>query len=116
MAPHRDDPFQLEAAVDVIEHYVRTTADRAGIVELLVHCLESGRLATEAYGDLFSEFYDTMLEVAERCADELWDQSELIEVHRERLGTVLRAASRVGWGYGDALYDILGQVLCDEDA
>ncbi len=67
VAPHHDDPFQLPAALDVIEHYSAATSDRRGTIELLVHCLECGNLASEAYGDLFSEFYETIGEVAWRC-------------------------------------------------
>ena len=114
VSPRHDQPFQLSAALDVIDHYWVTTSDRVGKVELLVHCLESGNLASEAYGDLFSEFYETMAEVAWQCADELADDAALLETVRPRVEAILESASHMGCRHAEALDQALGPVVWDD--
>ena len=115
VAPHHDDPFQLGGALEVIDHYETATSDRAGTIELLIHCLECGSLAIEAYGDLFSEFYDTMIEVAQRCSDELAAEVGSHEPLLPRIEAILAAASRTGWGYEDALHGAFEQLDWETD-
>jgi len=98
--------IQLEAALELIEHYERHPADRRGTVDLLVHYLEAGNDAIRAYGDLYEEYYDSMIGVAQRCVDAL--DAELTDEFLPRLRTVLAGAAGVGWGYEDMLFEIIG--------
>ncbi len=88
VAPGPEDSFQLEAAEELVERYERQTADRRGAVDLLVHCLESGNQAIDVYGDLFEEFYSTMIEIAHRCAGLVEADDDLLQEFRPRLHAV----------------------------
>lgn len=112
VAPGPDDPIQLEAALELIEHYERQTADRRGTVDLLVHYLEAGNDAIRAYGALYEEYCDSMIGVAQRCVDAL--DAELTDEFLPRLRRVVAGAAGVGWGHEDMLFEIIGQLDWDE--
>jgi hypothetical protein len=115
VAPGGDDPFQLDAALDIVEHYTRQTGDHQGTMELLVAFLESGNSAIEAYGDLFSEFYEAMVDATWRCCEALEDGPSLIDQFRPRLEALLPTANLAGRGYDEALGEVLAQLDWDDD-
>jgi|GEM_PF-2193181 len=115
VAPGPDDPFQLDAAEELIAHYQLQTRDLRGTADLLLHCLESGNQAINAYGDLFEEFYSTMIKLAYCCADLVEADDRLLQEFRPRLQAVVAGASGVGWGYEDMLFEALVAVALDEE-
>jgi hypothetical protein len=115
IAPGPDDPFQLEAVFDVLDLHAAKTGDRPGTIELTVHCLECEQQAMAAYGDLFSEFYDTLLQVAERCCEEMDEAPELKASYRTRIEALVSAASRVGYWYGEGLYEVFAQLSWEDE-
>lgn len=113
--PGADEPFQLEAALDIVEHYRAQTRDPRGTVDLLIHCLESGNEASLAYGDLFEEFHETMAEVADRCGDALEANPDLVVAFLPRLQAAVADAAGGGWGPDDVLVELLDRVTQDEE-
>lgn len=114
VSPGPDEDFQLEAAVDVIDHYEESTGDRAGAIELMVYFLECACLALQAYGDLFTEFYDAVSDVAHRCSDALADEPALLKALRPRLDAVVAGAAPDGH-CADLLHEALCQLESDGD-
>ena len=108
--PGADEPFQLEAALDIVDRYRAQTLDLHGTVDLLVHCLESGNEASLAYGDLFEEFHGVMAEAADRCGDALEANPELVVAFLPRLQAILAGTPGGGWGPEDVLEELLDRI------
>ena len=117
IAPGPDDSMLLDEALELLDAYQAEAGDDAGLVELCVHGLETGGDAIAAYGSLFSDFYDTMLDVAVRCVDLLNKaEGDLASSYARRLQAVQSAANEADYGYGDRLWDVLAELdgFCEE--
>lgn len=79
---------------------------------MMVCYLECACLALHAHGDLFTEVYDAVSDVAHRCADALMDEPTLLEALRPRLDAVVADAASDGH-CADVLQEALGQLEAD---
>ena len=98
----------------LIRDYRKGTGDLPGTAELMVTFQEQGMLFTMEYGDINERFYDSLLSGMNDLITVLTkDAPELFPAFRDRLIEIVRRVfGRVGWGYGDGLYETVSEI-CD---
>jgi hypothetical protein len=96
----------------VINTYRKATGDIAGTLDLMLLHVERGTQFTNDFGDIDEPFYtalETMLGDIVTLLLEAPHAEGLYEQYHKRLGALKRLSSRVGWGYDDAV----SEMLCD---
>ena len=98
----------------LIRDYRKGTGDLAGTAELMVTFQEQGMEFTMDYGDINERFYDSLLSGMNDVIKMLTkDAPELFPAFRDRLIEIVRRVyGRVGWGYGDGMYETVSEI-CD---
>lgn len=94
-------------AKKVISDYKKATKDQFGTLDLMLTHVERGHAFTNDFGDIDEPFYDVLINMLERFAEELKKapaSHEIYERFRPRLLQMNRTAD-IGWGYGDAVHD-----------
>lgn len=101
--------LDLPGAQRLIQTYRQSTLDIAGTLELMLTLLETGTRFTNDYGDIDEVFYLAL-------AATLADLSDLLQMPagrpfypaiRDRLLAFHDEAADIGWGYGDAVADLV---------
>jgi hypothetical protein len=104
--------LDLKDARAAIREYQRATSDPAGTLELMLAQVETGTKFTCEYGDIDEAFYDSL------CST-LHDVKKLLISEegrpfygqvRDRLKELARLAGGIGWGYGDYVGDVVGEL------
>ncbi len=99
---YRNKPIRLSVGKKAISDYKKATNDTVGTLELIVHYLEQGNEFTAEYGDIDSQFYDSLCSMLDRILELLVDQSaDVLDQYVPRLEQVVLRASGIGWGYHD---------------
>ncbi|NOY99469.1 MAG: hypothetical protein GXP40_09785 [Chloroflexi bacterium] len=94
----------------VIRAYQKATGDPFGTLDLMLLHVERGTKFTRDFGDIDEPFYialETMLGNAIELLFKSPDAGALYEQFQDRFKKIERAASRIGWGYGDAVSDMI---------
>jgi hypothetical protein len=96
----------------LIRDYRKGTDDLAGTTELMVTFQEKGMEFTMAYGDIDERFYDSLLSGMDDLVKMLTkDAPQLFPAFRDRLIAIVRRVyGRIGWGYGDGMYEMVGEI------
>ena len=96
----------------LIRDYKKGTGDMAGTAELMVTFQEQGMEYTMAYGDIDERFYDSLLSGMNDVIKMLTkDAPQLFPAFRDRLVAIVRRVyGRVGWGYGDGMYETVAEI------
>lgn len=99
-------PIQIAKAKQAISDYCKAVDDPLGEAELMTFFVEQGTDLTLTYGDINAGFYDAMILMFGRAVDKVISLPQAQQrPFRERLETIITAASRIGWGYPDGLRD-----------
>jgi len=109
----RYDSFpQMGKMKQWIRDYRKGTGDLAGTTELMVTFQEQGADFTMEYGDINERFYDSLLSGWNDLVKMLTkDAPELFFAFRERLLEIVKPVfGRVGWGYGDGVYEAVDEI------
>lgn len=107
--------LDLREARRSIREYQKSTSDLAGTIDLLLSYVEAGTHFTNSFGDINEAFYDS-LESALSEMTELFRTStgrSLYPRFEPRLAQLGRATYGIGWGYGDVMSEMLGQLAAD---
>ena len=103
--------LKMGEARKVIREYRKATSNVAGVAELLMTYVENGVRFTCEYGDIDERFYNSVESVLNELADLLRDEArELYPTFRERLAKVEQLTDGIGWGFGDAVADTVGEL------
>ena len=103
--------LRLGEARKAIRTYRKATGDLAGTVELLMTCVESGATLTHHYGDIDERFYRSVESVLNELAALLRGEARsMYPGFSDRLARVDRMAAGIGWGFCDAVADVVGQL------
>ena len=97
----------------VIRAYQKATSDIAGTLDLMLLHVERGTQFTNDFGDIDEPFYialETMLGNAVDLLFESPNAEALYAQFSNRLNKLERTASRIGWGYGDAVSEMIGDL------
>lgn len=103
--------LKLGEARKAIREYRKATSNVAGVAELLMTYVENGVRFTCEYGDIDERFYNSVESVLNELADLLRGEArELYPKFRERLANVEKLTDGIGWGFGDAVADTVGEL------
>ena len=95
--------LDLRSARRAIRDYHEATSDLAGTVDLMLTYVESGTEFTNQFGDINESFYNSLESVLDEMAVLLRtaEGAALYPRFQDRVSRLARAASGIGWGYGD---------------
>ena len=103
--------LKLGEARKAIRDYRKATGNLAGTAELLLTYVENGTKFTSEYGDIDERFYSSVESALEELAALLRGQARgLYPKFCDRLADVKEMASGIGWGFSDAVADVVGQL------
>lgn len=109
--------LNLKDARSAIREYQRATSDPAGTLELMLAHVETGTQFTRDFGDIDEGFYDslctTLHEIKKLLANE--EGRPLYGQVRARLAELAKQADGIGWGYGDYVGDVVGEIAADNE-
>ena len=72
--------------------------------------VENGTRFTNEYGDIEESFYNSMESVLGEAAKLVQSQPDLYEKFSDRFIGLRRATYGIGWGYGDAVHEIVDEL------
>jgi hypothetical protein len=95
-----------------IREYQRATSDPAGTLELMLAQVETGTKFTCEYVDIDEAFYDSLCSTLHDVKKLLISEEgrPLYGQVRDRLKELARLADGIGWGYGDYVGDVVGEL------
>jgi len=97
-------------AKKAISDYKKAVGTGTGLAELLVYAFECGNNFTCEYGDMDEPFYDSMIRLFNLAVDTLAAlDPPLADSFIRRLSTAVKKANCIGWGYYDAISEVLGE-------
>jgi len=97
----------LSAGRKAISDYKKAANDPAGTIELMVHYLDMGNQFTLDYGDMYEEFYDSLVSMLELILKLLIKTDASIqENYVPKLQHIIHSARGMGWGYYDQMSEL----------
>jgi hypothetical protein len=103
--------LKLGEARKAIRDYKKATGNVEGTIELLLTYLESGNDFTCEFGDINGPFYDSLCSVMDELATVLKAEGQAAYAKvGERLNQVATKADGIGWGYGDHINGVVGEL------
>jgi hypothetical protein len=109
-----DDLPRLREARKLVRVYQKASKDLPGTLDLKLHYVETGTEFTNTYGDIDESFYGSLESVlADFCEDILQapDPEQVYARFAGRLIALERATYEIGWGYGDAVQELLRDLV-----
>lgn len=100
--------ISIKDAKKVISDYKKATNDILGVIDLMVCYVEFGTDFLCDYGDMYEQYYASLESVFDNVL-KLMQKIDLkhISYFEDRLRTVVKKASGMGWGYYDAISEML---------
>ena len=103
--------LKLAEARKAIRDYRKATGNLPGTAELLMTYVENGAMFTHEYGDIDERFYGSVESALDELAALLRGEArEMYPQFIDRLAEVDRMASGIGWGFGDFVAGVVGQL------
>lgn len=72
----------------------------------MLYFVEIGTEFTNTYGDINSQFYNSLISMYRKIIDECYRDFEIFTLYKERLKEVMDNACEIGWGYFEALSEL----------
>jgi hypothetical protein len=108
-----NDSPRLRNARRLIRNYRKATNDTFGTLDLMLHYVETGTEFTNTYGDINEPFYNSLESVLKDFCEGIIKSSDPEQAYgqfNKRLVALKRATYGIGWGYGDAVQEILSDL------
>jgi len=103
--------LKLGEARKAIREYRKATGHIPGTIELLLTYSEAGSEFTNEFGDIDERFYASLCSALDELADLLRSEGKEAWLHvAERMETLAENANGIGWGYGDYVQDVVGDL------
>lgn len=109
--------LRLNEAKKAITDFKKITGDNERTVDLMLYYVEIGTEFTNAYGDIDSRFYNSMISMYGKVVVECQKYETFFLTFKDRLYKVIIDSNRIGWGYHEALcekYYELANFMGDE--
>lgn len=107
--------LDLRVARQAIRDYRRATQDIAGTLDLMLTYVEQGTRFTNEFGDIEESFYNSMESVLGEAAKLVTSHPDLYDQFRGRFIGLKRATNGIGWGYHDAVTEIVEELEAQID-
>ena len=91
--------ISIPKAKKAISDYSKSTSDVQGTIELMMNFVETGHKFTSDYGDMYEQFYDSLISMFQRITKKLRQNSQLIPDFYDRLNKISNESQNFGWGY-----------------
>lgn len=101
-----DGALRLSNAKKAITDFKKTTGDSVKVVDLMLFYVEMGTDYTSSFGYIDESFYNSMLSMYDKVAEECEKSEELFLLLDDRLYSCVTMSEGIGWGYHDVLCDI----------
>lgn len=103
--------LKLAEARKAIRDYRKATGQLAGTVELMMTYVENGVRFTQEYGDIEERFYVSVEAVLDELAALLLGEARaLYPEFQHRLTHVKHMSDGIGWGFGDHVTEVVGEL------
>jgi hypothetical protein len=103
--------LKLVEARKAIRDYRKASGSIPGTAELLMTYVENGTRFTHDFGDIDERFYSSVESALDELAAMLLVEArDLYPQFQERLAKVALMAEDIGWGFGDYVDEIVGQL------
>lgn len=104
-------PNMLVAARPIAD-YRQTTGDILGVLELMLTFVAAGTRFTNEYGDIDEPFYEGLEQMLADFRDVLFANPQCYEEGElaQRVISLGREAGGLGWGYGDFVTEVVGEI------
>ena len=100
-------PISLSKAKKAISEYSKASKDTLGMIDLMVFYVEVGHQEILEYGDMYEEFYDSLLSMYRRVSEKVNKLPQRSQpLFRERLKRIMDTSEGTGWGYHEELGEI----------
>lgn len=104
----KDKPVSLSAGRKAISDYKKATKDTDGTIELMVLYVSTGTQFTLDYGDMYDEFYDSLISMFHSILKLLAKADDVTqEKFVPELADIVDSVRSIGWGYYDDLSALL---------
>jgi hypothetical protein len=109
--------LNLKDARSAIREYQRATSDPAGTLELMLVHVETGTQFTREFGDIDEAFYDSLCTTLHEIKTLLTSEEGRPPYGKvqARLAELAKQADGIGWGYGDYVGDVVGEIAADNE-
>jgi hypothetical protein len=106
----KSQQVSLKDAKKVLSDYKKATGNKIAIIDLMVHYVECGNDFTLQFGDLDEPYYASIESVFESALKlmKTFDDHE-VDDFIARLKEVVRKADGIGWGYHDAIEEMMSK-------
>ena len=109
-----NDPVSFSAGRKAISGYKKATKDANGTIELMVFYVKTGTQFTLDYGDMYDEFYDSLISMFQVTLKLLVKaDSATQEKFVTELSDIVHSVRGIGWGYYDDLSSLLNDYFPD---
>lgn len=100
--------IDLAGARKQVREYSKLLKDYPGqIADLQLYYVETGTDITNEYGDIDERFYSSMESMLSSFCKQVQKHPTVYNTFRDRLINLDAACGGIGWGYGDAVGDML---------
>jgi len=110
----KDKPISLSAGRKAISDYKKATKDTDGTIELMVLYVSTGTQFTLDYGDMYDEFYDSLISMFHSTLKLLVKTDNTTQdKFVPELADIVDSVRGIGWGYHDNLSSLLNDYFPD---
>ncbi len=103
--------LDLQGARKAVTEYAKLLKDYPHLVaELKLYYVEVGTSVTEQYGDMYEGFYNSLVSMFASFCKDVTKQTDWYGHFEKRLRALQSVTSQMGWGYGDAIEDLVEQL------
>lgn len=110
----KDKPVSFSVGRKAISDYKKATKDADGTIELMILYVSTGTQFTLDYGDMYDEFYDSLISMFHSILKLLVKaESKTQDKFVAELSDIANSVRGIGWGYYDDLSGLLNEYFPD---
>jgi hypothetical protein len=81
----------------------------------MIYYVEMGVAFTNTYGDIYDQFYDSMISMYSNVMKKVSGNAVLTNLFRARLEKIVSNTSGIGWGFHDSLVELFTEYIEELD-
>ena len=95
------EDISLVKAKKAISDYSKASKNLQGTLELMMFYVEMGHKYTSDYGDMYAQFYNSLISMFNRIIQKISKEQHLIPLFFKRLERIAKESQNFGWGYDE---------------